>query len=177
MLVFKVVCFGFDFFYFLVGVFVVFCLIVILVLIVLQMLVCWIGEVVFGIFEYVGYFMVVVLFFVFVNVFNWGSYIWVLIFFNVVFKVVVCWIDVWCFVIGLLVMWYFVWFGWCFVNFFILINDISQGQDCMLLWILQFFMLVGVVIMVIVLIDYFIYLLFDGKYWIKCDLVDQSFGE
>ena len=74
-------------------------------------------------------------------------------------------------------MWYLVYYGWRFVNFSIMINDISQGQDRTPLWIPQSFMLLGAIIMAIALTDHLVHLLFDGKHRIKRDLVDQSFGE
>ncbi|WFE91950.1 TRAP transporter small permease [Roseibium porphyridii] len=168
---------GLDFLYLASGVLAALCLIAILVLIVLQMLARWIGEVAPGIPEYAGYFMAAASFLAFANALNRGSHIRVSILLNAVPPTVARWIDVWCFAIGALVMWYFVWFGWRFVNFSIMINDISQGQDRTPLWIPQSFMLAGAIIMAIALTDHLVHLLFDGKHRIKRDLVDQSFGE
>lgn len=168
---------GLDYLYLASGVLAALCLIAILVLIVLQMLARWTGEVAPGIPEYAGYFMAAASFLAFANALNRGSHIRVSIVLNALPAHIARWLDVWCFAIGTLVMWYFVWFGWRFVNFSIMINDISQGQDRTPLWIPQSFMLLGAIIMAIALTDHLIHLLFDGKHRIKRDLVDQSFGE
>ena len=166
-----------DFIYLAAGVLASLCLIAILVLIVLQMLARWTGEVAPGIPEYAGYFMAAASFLAFANALNRGSHIRVSILLNAVPRKIARWIDVWCFAIGTAVMWYLVYYGWRFVNFSIMINDISQGQDRTPLWIPQSFMLLGAVIMAISLTDHLIHLLFDGKHRIQRDLVDQSFGE
>ncbi|MDJ1017526.1 MAG: TRAP transporter small permease [Paracoccaceae bacterium] len=166
-----------DFIYFAAGVLASLCLITILALIVLQMLARWTGEVAPGIPEYAGYFMAAASFLAFANALNHGSHIRVSILLNAVPRAVARWIDVWCFAIGTAVMWYFVYYGWRFVNFSIMINDISQGQDRTPLWIPQSVMLFGAFVMAIALTDHLIHLLFDGKHRIKRDLVDQSFGE
>ncbi|WP_150525158.1 TRAP transporter small permease [Roseibium sediminis] len=168
---------GLDFLYLAAGVLAAICLIAILVLIVLQMLARWIGEVAPGIPEYAGYFMAAASFLAFANALNRGCHIRVSILLHAVPAKVARWIDVWCFGISAVIMWYFVWFGWRFVNFSILINDISQGQDRTPLWIPQSFMLAGAIIMAIALTDHLVHLLFDGRHRINRDLVDQSFGE
>lgn len=168
---------GLDLLYRISGVLAAFCLVAILVLIVLQMLARWTGEVAPGIPEYAGYFMAAASFLAFANALNHGSHIRVSILLNAVSPAVARWIDAWCFAIGSLVMWYFVWFGWRFVNFSIMINDISQGQDRTPLWIPQSFMLAGAIIMAIALTDHLISVLIDGRNRIQRDLVDQSFGE
>ncbi len=168
---------GLDYLYLAAGVLAALCLIAILLLIVLQMLARWTGEVAPGIPEYAGYFMAAASFLAFANALNRGSHIRVSIVLNAVPKSVARWINVWCFAIGAAVMWYFVYYGWRFVNFSIMINDISQGQDRTPLWIPQSFMLAGAVIMAIALTDHLIHLLVSGSHRIKRDLVDQSFGE
>lgn len=173
----KAVRSGLDFLYLAAGVLAAISLIAILVLIVLQMAARWIGEVAPGIPEYAGYFMAAASFLAFANALNRGSHVRVSVLLNAVPCAVARWIDVWCFAIGALIMWYFVWFGWRFVNFSILINDISQGQDRTPLWIPQSFMLLGAIIMAIALTDHLVNLLVNGKHRIKRDLVDQSFGE
>ena len=166
-----------DFIYLAAGVLAALCLIAILTLIVLQMLARWTGEVAPGIPEYAGYFMAAASFLAFANALNRGSHIRVSILVNAVPRTIGRWIDVWCFAIGTAVMWYFVYYGWRFVNFSIMINDISQGQDRTPLWIPQSFMLTGAVIMAIALTDHLVSLLVNGEHRIKRDLVDQSFGE
>ena len=153
------------------------CLIAILVLIVLQMLARWTGEVAPGIPEYAGYFMAAASFLAFANALNRGSHIRVSLLINAVGPGVRRVLEVWCFAIGAVVMWYFVYFGWRFVNFSIKINDISQGQDRTPLWIPQSFMLAGAAIMAIALTDHLINVILYGDHRIKRDLVDQSHGE
>ena len=166
-----------DALYFSSGVLAALCLIAILLLIVLQMLARWTGEVAPGIPEYAGYFMAAASFLAFANALNRGSHIRVSILLNAVPRSIGRWIDVWCFAVGAAVMWYFVYFGWRFVTFSIMINDVSQGQDRTPLWIPQSFMLAGAVIMAVALTDHLIHLFISGDHRIKRDLVDQSFGE
>jgi TRAP-type C4-dicarboxylate transport system permease small subunit len=159
------------------GVLAALCLISILVLIVLQMLARWTGEVAPGIPEYAGYFMAAASFLAFANALNRGSHIRVSILINAVGPGMRRVLELWCFAIGTVVMWYFVYYGWRFVNFSIMINDISQGQDRTPLWIPQSFMLFGAVVMAIALTDHLISVIISGDHRIKRDLVDQSHGE
>ncbi len=168
---------GLDGLYLISGVLAALCLISILVLIVLQMLARWTGEVAPGIPEYAGYFMAAASFLAFANALNRGSHIRVSILINAVGPGMRRMLELWCFAIGTAVMWYFVYYGWRFVNFSIMINDISQGQDRTPLWIPQSFMLFGAVIMAIALTDHLISVIISGDHRIKRDLVDQSHGE
>ena len=168
---------GLDFIYLAAGVLAALCLIAILTLIVVQMLARWTGEVFPGAPDYAGYCMAAASFLAFANALNRGSHIRVSILINAVgpgFRRV---LEIWCFGIGTAVMWYFVYYAWRFVNFSILINDISQGQDRTPLWIPQSVMFVGAVILAIALTDHLISLIFSGQHRIKRDLVDQSHGE
>ena len=168
---------GLDGLYLISGALAALCLISILVLIVLQMLARWTGEVAPGIPEYAGYFMAAASFLAFANALNRGSHIRVSILINAVGPGMRRMLELWCFAIGTAVMWYFVYYGWRFVNFSIMINDISQGQDRTPLWIPQSFMLFGAVIMAIALTDHLISVIISGDHRIKRDLVDQSHGE
>ncbi len=168
---------GLDFIYLAAGIMAALCLIAILLLIVLQMLARWTGEVAPGIPEYAGYFMAAASFLAFANALNRGSHIRVSILINAVGPGMRRALNIWCFAIGTAVMWYFVYYGWRFVNFSIMINDISQGQDRTPLWIPQSVMLFGAVIMAVALTDHLIHLFISGDHRIKRDIVDQSFGE
>ena len=168
---------GLDFLYLAAGVAAAFCLIGILFLIVVQMLARWTGEVFPGAPEYAGYCMAAASFLAFAHALNRGSHIRVSIVLNAVGPTVRRIIEIWCFAIGTAVMWYFTYFAFRFVNFSILINDISQGQDRTPLWIPQSVMLAGAVILAIALTDHLIHLIFRGDHRIERDLVDQSHGE
>ena len=86
-------------------------------------------------------------------------------------------INIWCFAVGAVTMWYFVYYAGRFVYWSWKFNDISQGQDKTALWIPQSVMLIGAVIMAIALTDHLIHLFVSGDHRIKRDIVDQSFGE
>ena len=168
---------GLDALYLLSGIAASLCLIAILSLIVVQMVARWTGEVFPGAPEYAGYAMAAASFLAFANALNRGAHIRVSIVLNAVHEKVRRWIDVWCFTVGAVVAWYFVYYAQKFVYFSWKINDISQGQDKTLLWMPQSVMLVGAVIFAISLTDHLLHVLFSGDHRIKRDLVDQSFGE
>ncbi len=159
------------------GILAALCLIAILTLIVLQMLARWTGEMFPGVPEYAGYFMAAASFLAFANALNRGSHIRVSILINAVGPLPRRILEIWCFSIGALMMWVFVYWGWDFVQTSIKLGDISQGQDRTPLWIPQSFMLFGAAIMAVALTDNLIHVLVSGQHRIKRDLVDQSFGE
>ena len=166
-----------DFIYLASGVAAALCLIAILFLIVIQMLARWTGEVFPGAPEYAGYAMAAASFLAFANALNRGSHIRVSILINAVGPTARRLLEIWCFAIGAVVMWYFVYYAWRFVSFSVMLGDISQGQDKTPLWIPQSVMFVGALIFAIALTDNLISLIFRGDHRIKRDLVDQSFGE
>lgn len=153
------------------------CLIAILVLIVVQMLARWTGEVFPGAPDYAGYAMAAASFLAFANALNRGSHIRVSILLNVVSSGVRRILEIWCFGIGTVVMWYFVWYCQRFVYWSYKFNDISQGQDKTPLWIPQMAMLIGAIILAIALTDHLIHVIFKGDHRITRDLADQSQGE
>lgn len=166
-----------DFIYHAAGVLAALCLVAILVLIVLQMLARWFGEVAPGIPEYAGYFMAAASFLAFANALNHGSHIRVSILINAVGPKMRRALEIWCFAIGSMIAWYFVWYAQKFVYWSWKFKDISQGQDRTELWIPQSFVLLGAVIFAIALTDHLVHLFVSGDHRIKRDLVDQSFGE
>ncbi len=168
---------GLDALYWIAGAAASLCLIGILSLIVIQMVARWTGEVFPGAPEYAGYAMAAASFLAFANALNRGAHIRVSVVLNAVPPKVRRWIDVWCFAVGSVVAWYFVYYAQKFVYFSWKFKDISQGQDRTLLWMPQSAMLVGAVIFAIALTDHLLHVLFSGDHRIKRDLVDQSFGE
>lgn len=168
---------GLDFIYLAAGVLAACCLVAILALIVLQMLARWTGEVAPGIPEYAGYFMAAASFLAFANALNRGSHIRVSIVLNALPPKGQRLLDIWCFAIGALVAWYFVYFAGRFVYWSWKFNDISQGQDRTELWIPQSFVLLGAFIFAIALTDHLISLIVKGNNRIVQDRVEQSFGE
>jgi TRAP-type C4-dicarboxylate transport system permease small subunit len=152
-------------------------LIAILLLIVVQMLARWTGEVFPGAPNYAGYAMASASFLAFANALNRGAHIRVSIVLN---AVSVRWrraLEIWCFGIGTVVMWYFVYYAQKFVYWSWKFNDISQGQDKTPLWIPQSVMLLGATIMAISLTDHLLHVIFRGDHRIKRDPSDQGSGE
>lgn len=159
------------------GILAALCLIAILALIVVQMVARWTGEVFPGAPDYAGYAMAAASFLAFANALNRGAHIRVSILVNALGPVGQRIINIWCFAIGTLIAWYFVYYAQKFVYWSWKFNDISQGQDRIQLWIPQSAMLLGAVIFAIALTDHLVALIMRGDHRIERDLVDQSFGE
>lgn len=157
------------------GVLAALCLIAILSLIVLQMLARWTGEVFPGAPEYAGYFMAAASFLAFGNALNKGSHIRVSIVLNALPAAGQRILNIWCFGIGALIAWYFVYYACRFVYWSWKFNDISQGQDKTALWVPQSFVLIGAVILAVALTDHLLNLIFKGAHRITRDTVDQNF--
>lgn len=168
---------GLDFLYNASGVAAALCLIAILVLIVVQMLARWTGEVFPGAPDYAGYAMAAASFLAFANALNKGAHIRVSIVLNAVSASVRRLINIWCFTIGALVAWYFVYYAYRFVYFSWKFNDISQGQDRTALWIPQSVMLFGAAVLAIALTDHLIHLLVKGDHRIERAGIEQGHGE
>ena len=166
-----------DFVYLASGVLAALCLISILLLIVLQMLARWTGEVAHVSPEYAGYFMAAASFLAFANALNTGSHIRVSIVVNALSQGPRRLLNIWCFGIGALIAWYFVYYAGRFVYWSWKFKDISQGQDRTELWIPQSFVLLGAVIFAIALTDHLLALIFKGDHRIARNIEDQSFGE
>lgn len=168
---------GLDFLYLAAGIMAALCLISILLLIVVQMLARWTGEVFPGAPDYAGYAMAAASFLAFANALNRGSHIRVSLLLNAVPGNIRRYIEIWCFGIGAVTMWYFVWYAQRFVYWSWKFHDISQGQDKTPLWMPQSLMLIGAAILAIALTDHLIHVLFRGDHRITTDLADQSHGE
>ncbi|QMU57949.1 MAG: TRAP transporter small permease subunit [Boseongicola sp.] len=168
---------GLDFLYNLTGVAAALCLIAILALIVIQMLARWTGEVFPGAPDYAGYAMAAASFLAFANALNKGAHIRVSIVVNAVGPTLRRFINIWCFGIGALVAWYFVYYAYRFVYFSWKFNDISQGQDRTALWIPQSVMLFGAAVLAIALTDHLLSLIFKGDHRIQREGVEESHGE
>ena len=138
-------------------------LIAILILIVVQMVARWTGEIFPGAPEYAGYCMAAASFLAFANALNKGAHIRVSILLNAVSGRARWALNLWCYGIGALVGWYVAYYAWQFTYWSWKFNDISQGQDAVLLWIPQSAMLVGSVILAIALTDHFLHLLFKHE--------------
>ncbi|MEP3275429.1 MAG: TRAP transporter small permease [Stappiaceae bacterium] len=166
-----------EFLYQISGVAAALCLIAILGLIVVQMLARWTGEVFAGAPEYAGYAMAAASFLAFANALNRGSHIRVSILLNALRPGPKRILEIWCFGIGTIIGWYFVWYAGKFTYWSWKFNDISQGQDVTPLWIPQSVMLFGATVLAIALTDHLIQLIFHGNHRISSDLVDQSHAE
>ena len=116
-------------------------------------------------------------FLAFANALNRGAHIRVSIVLNAVGPKLRRLINIWCFAIGALTAWYFVYYAWRFVSFSYKFNDISQGQDRTALWIPQSVMLFGAVVFAIALTDHLVSLIRKGDHRIEQDRMEQSFGE
>ena len=86
------------------------CLIAILALIVIQMLARWTGEVFPGAPDYAGYAMASASFLAFANALNKGSHIRVSLLLNALQPKIRRVMEIWCFSIGTLISWYFVFY-------------------------------------------------------------------
>lgn len=163
-----------DFIYLASGILAALGLIAILFLIVVQMLARWTGEVFPGAPEYAGYAMAAASFLAFGNALNRGAHIRVSILLNALGPKARRILEIWCFGVGTLVMWYFVYYCQKFVYWSWKFNDISQGQDKTLLWMPQSLMLIGAVILAIALTDHLLCLIFKGHHRIQRDLAGEG---
>ena len=150
------------------------CLIAILGLIVIQMLARWTGEVFPGAPEYAGYFMAAASFLAFANALSRGSHIRVSIVLNALSPRRRRLLEIWCFAIGTVNAWYFVYFAVRFVYWSWRFNDI--GQDRTELWIPQSFVLAGAIIFAVALTDNLLNLIFKGEHRISRDQIEQGLG-
>ncbi|MBK0329658.1 TRAP transporter small permease [Rhodobacteraceae bacterium F11138] len=168
---------GLDGLYRLTGALAGIALVMILVLVMGQMAARWTGEVFPGSAEYAGYAMAAASFLAFANALNHGSHIRVSILLNAVPEKARYLLEIWCFVIGAAMMWYFVYYGQKFIYWSWKFGERSQGQDAVLLWIPQSLMLFGAVVLAISLTDHLVSVLVHGRSRIVRNLADQSHAE
>ena len=152
-------------------------LIAILVLILVQMLARWTGEVFPGAPDYAGYSMAAASFFAFAHALNRGAHIRVSILLNALGKGARRVVEIWCFLIGTGLAWYFVWFAVKTTYWSYTFNDISQGQDATPIWIPQLGMVLGSILFAIALLDHLVHLVLFGEHRIEVEKVrDASEG-
>lgn len=166
-----------DWLYTLAGVLAALCLIIILGLIVAQMVARWTGELFPGAANYAGYMMAASSFFAFASALNRGAHIRVSILLNAVPNGVRWILEIWCFALGTVIMWYFTWAAYNFTYWSWRFNEISQAQDASPLWIPQSVMVLGGGLLAIALTDNLIHVIFTKNHRITRDLVDQSHAE
>ena len=123
---------------------------------------------------YVAYAMASASFLAFAHALNRGSHIRVSIVLNAVGPRLRWLIEIWCFSIATAIMWYFVYYAIRFVNFSIMINDISQEQDKTPLWMPQSIMVFGAIVLAIAVTDNLISLFVTGKHRIIRETVDMQ---
>ena len=153
------------------------CLIAILALIVLQMVARWTGAIFPGAANYAGYAMAAASFLAFANALNRGAHIRVSILLNAVPSWARRMLEVWCFGLGALIAWYFVYHAYQFTYWSWKFNEVSQAQDATPLWIPQSIMVAGSAIFAVALTDNLIHVLPRGVHRIERDLVDGAQGE
>jgi TRAP-type C4-dicarboxylate transport system permease small subunit len=150
------------------------CLVAILVLIVLQMLARWTGEMFPGAPEYAGYAMAAASFLAFAGALNGGAHIRVGLLLNAAGPRMKWLLELWCFAVGAVLAWYFVWYAWRFVYWSWKFGDVSQGQDKTALWMPQSLMLAGAAIFAIALTDNLVTLLFTKRDHISRDTIGDG---
>jgi TRAP-type C4-dicarboxylate transport system permease small subunit len=151
-------------------------LIAILVLIVVQMLARWTGEVFPGAPDYAGYCMAGASFFAFAYALNNGAHIRVSILLNALGRGRRLG-EIWCFGIGALLSSYLAWYAVKATYWSRLLNDISQGQDAMPIWIPQMAMATGAILLAVCFWDHLLNLIFVGEHRITSETVDDPEAE
>lgn len=148
----------------------------ILVIIVLQMVARWTDIDFPGATNYAGYCMAAASFLAFAYALNHGAHIRVSLLLSALGDKA-RWAEIWCFAIGAVTATYFAryalkgtWLSWK-------LEDVSQGQDAMPLWIPQLSMAVGAVILAICFWDHLIRLVVTGRHGIRTDVSEQSHAE
>lgn len=162
-----------DFLYTAAGVLAAVCLIAILSLIVVQMIARWTGEVFPGAPNYAGYAMAAASFFAFANALNRGAHIRVSILLNAVAPGPRRLLEIWCFGLGAAIAWYFTYHAYWFVQWSWRFNEISQGQDRVLLWIPQSVMVIGGGLLALALTDNLVHVLINGKHRMIRDSIES----
>jgi TRAP-type C4-dicarboxylate transport system permease small subunit len=153
------------------------CLIAILVLIVMQMVARWTGAIFPGAANYAGYAMAAASFLAFASTLNRGAHIRVSILLNVVSSRTRRVLELWCFGLGSLIAWYFVYHAGRFTYWSWKFNEVSQAQDASPLWIPQSVMVIGGALLAIALTDNLAHVIFKGDHRIVRDLVDGQSGD
>ncbi|MEM7521619.1 MAG: TRAP transporter small permease [Pseudomonadota bacterium] len=161
-----------DLLYALAGVLAALCLIAILALIVAQMIARWTGEIFPGAPNYAGYAMAAASFLAFANALNRGAHIRVSIILNAVSAGPKRLLEVWCFGLAAAIAWYFTYYAYWFVYWSWKFNEVSQGQDAILMWIPQSVMVLGGALLAVALTDNLFHVVFKGDHRIQRDTVE-----
>lgn len=136
-------------------------LLILLLIIVLQMAMRWSGSVFIGATNYAGYCMAAASFFALAYALNGGAHIRVGLLLNQLGRYRRLG-EIWCFGIGSTLSIYFMYYAYKGVYWSYTLNDISQGQDAMPLWIPQIPMALGTTVFALTFVDHFIRILFYG---------------
>ena len=165
-----------DNFYRLGGAISALCLIAILGLILVQMSARWSGEVFAGAPDYAGYCMAGASFFAFAYALNHGAHIRVSIVLNMMGKKR-RYGEIWCFIIGTAMSSYFCYYAIKANYWSWKLNDISQGQDALPLWMPQLVMSIGTVMLAVCFWDNLIRLIFVGDHNISSETIKGANAE
>ena len=136
-------------------------LLILLTIIVTQMVMRWSGGVFIGATNYAGYCMAAASFFALAYALNTGAHIRVGLLLNHLGRYR-RFGEAWCFGIGTALSLYFMYFAYKGVYWSYKLNDVSQGQDAMPLWIPQIPMALGTTVLALTFVDHLIRILFFG---------------
>ncbi len=154
------------------GLIAAFFMVLILLTIVVQMVARWTQTTVPGATDFAGYFMAAASFFALTYALNHGAHIRVTLFLTKLGDKR-SWGETWCFGVATVLAIFFainaVQGTW--VSF--KLNDISQGQDALPLWIPQLSMAIGTTVLAVGLADHLIRILFTGK----TEFIESSLGD
>ena len=136
-------------------------LLTLLFIIVLQMVMRWSGGVFIGATNYAGYCMAAASFFALAYALTNGAHIRVGLLLNQLGRYR-RFGEIWCFGVGLALSTYFMYYAYKGVYWSYKLNDVSQGQDAMPLWIPQIPMALGTTVLALAFADHFVRLVFFG---------------
>ncbi len=136
-------------------------LLLLLVIIVMQMVMRWSGGIFIGATNYAGYCMAAATFSALAYALNTGAHIRVGLLLNHLGRYR-RFGEIWCFGIGSALTTYMVYYAFRGVYWSYKLNDVSQGQDAMPLWIPQIPMAIGASIFALTFLDHFIRIVFFG---------------
>jgi len=169
----RIVRRGLDGLYTLGGIISALFLLAMLGIIVAQMVARWSGIAFPGSTNYAGYCMAAASFFALAYTLNAGAHIRV----NLMLTALGRhrrWGEVWCFGIGALLATYFARYAIKGTMESVKLNDISQGQDAMPLWIPQIAMCIGTVLLAIAVWDNFFRIVMQGTSNIEAETVEDD---
>ena len=147
-------------------------LIAILVLIVAQMVARWTSTTFSGAPNYAGYCMAAASFLAFAHALNRGAHIRVSILLNAL-GTHKYWLEVFCFLVGSAASSYLAWYAIRANIWSHKFNDISQGQDATPIWIPQWGMSVGAVLLAVCFWDNLIRLLVLKQHAIQSNVLEH----